>query len=191
MPVGRIAVTISTLIRGKHRPDFAKNKMFDDDICIVVNVEDPFFTGKRRLQKLYRHHTGYPGGLKTFTCKEVIEKRPERVMEQAIAGMLPKNKSRKELMNKIKLVRGPYHNYAHTGLPQFVEPKPLDFNEYFNVKNWTAEDAEVVFSSEGTVPEEFAKLPFNPDPTIDAPVGSLKKTHTHRAADIKRGLYHA
>lgn len=133
MPVGRIAVMISTLLRGKHRPDFALNKIFDDDVCIVVNVDDPFFTGKRRLLKLYRHHTGYPGGLKTFTCKQVLEKRPERVMEEAVLGMLPKNKTRQELMKKVKLIRGPYHNYAHTGLPQFVEPNPLDLNELFGM----------------------------------------------------------
>ena len=76
MPVGRMAVLISQYIRGKHRPGYKKNATGSSantsnfvDLCIVVNADDPLMTGRKMQQKLYRHHTGYPGGLKTFTYK--------------------------------------------------------------------------------------------------------------------------
>jgi large subunit ribosomal protein L13 len=69
MPVGRMAVLISQYLRGKHRPQYRKNSFLQTDKCIVVNMADPFFTGRKRQQKVYRHHTGFPGGLKEFTFK--------------------------------------------------------------------------------------------------------------------------
>lgn len=101
MPVGRMAVLIAQFIRGKHRPGYMRNATGVNekttnvfDTCIVVNIDDPFMTGRKMQQKLYRHHTGYPGGLKTFTYKHVRETKPERILTEAVMGMLPKNKNR-------------------------------------------------------------------------------------------------
>jgi large subunit ribosomal protein L13 len=74
-------------------------------------MADPFFTGRKRQQKVYRHHTGYPGGLKEITFKQVVEKRPERVLEEAVMGMLPKNKLRKDIIKGLVMFREPYHTY--------------------------------------------------------------------------------
>ena len=75
-------------------------------------------TGRKRQQKLYRHHTGYPGGLKEFTFKEIVESNPERILTDAVSGMLPKNKLRKDIIAKnLVMFRGPYHTYHHVGLP--------------------------------------------------------------------------
>lgn len=104
--------------------------------------------------------------------------------------MLPKNKSRKELMKKIKLIQGPYHNYHFTGLPQFVEPKPLDLNEFFNIDNLTADDAEIVYSSEGKPMEELSHLPYNPDPEFDVPEGAKLRTKSMRGDDIRKAIYY-
>lgn len=94
MPVGRMAVLISQFIRGKNKPTYHTRGYEDGDKCIVVNMADPLLTGRKREQKIYRHHTGFPGGLKEFTFKHVIENNPERVLEEAVMGMLPKNKLR-------------------------------------------------------------------------------------------------
>lgn len=94
MPIGRIAVLCSQYIRGKHKPGYERNNFKNADKCIVVNMGDPKFTGRKRQQKMYRHHTGYAGGLKEKTFKEMLEKSPEQILVKAVLGMLPKNSLR-------------------------------------------------------------------------------------------------
>ena len=73
-------------------------------------MSDPLFTGRKRQQKIYRHHTGYPGGLKEFSFKQTLEKNPERILVEAVMGMLPKNTLRKDIIKKnLIMYRGPYH----------------------------------------------------------------------------------
>ena len=91
MPIGRIALMVSKLIRGKHKPTYTPLNFEAGDKCIVVNMGDPYMTGRKRQQKVYRHHTGYPGGLKEYTFRTVLEKDPERILREAVMGMLPKN----------------------------------------------------------------------------------------------------
>lgn len=191
MPVGRMAVLISQFLRGKHRPGYQKNSYLQTDKCIVVNVADPFMTGRKRQQKVYRHHTGYPGGLKEFSFKDVVAKRPERVIEEAVFGMLPKNSLRKEIMKKgLILIREPYHNYAHVGLPQFTEPLPANINEAMGLRDITPETTTIKFV-DGQVPEEFAHLPMDIDPSIGTPEMAKTKTHEFRRSELKRGMYFA
>lgn len=191
MPVGRMAVLISQYLRGKHRPGYTKNSFMTTDKCIVVNVADPFFTGRKRQQKVYRHHTGYPGGLKEFSFKDVVEKRPERIIEEAVMGMLPKNSLRKEILKKgLILIREPYHNYAHVGLPQFTEPIPADINTAMGFDDISADNSVIKFQR-GDIPEELSHLPVDIDPSIGTPEMAKSKTHEYSRTDIMRGLYMA
>ena len=189
MPVGRMAVLIAQYLRGKHRPSYLKNSFMETDKCIVVGVADPFMTGRKRQQKVYRHHTGYPGGLKEFSFKDVVAKRPERVIEEAVYGMLPKNSLRREIMKKgLILIREPYHNYQHVGLPQFTNPLPADINQAMGFKDITAENSVIKFVK-GEIPEQFKDLPMDIDPAIATPEMAKKKTHEFRRGEIKKGLY--
>lgn len=190
MPVGRMAVLIAQFLRGKHRPGYQKNGFMQTDKCIVVNVADPFMTGRKRQQKVYRHHTGYPGGLKEFSFKDVVAKRPERVIEEAVYGMLPKNSLRKEIMKKgLVLIREPYHNWQHVGLPQFTLPLPEDINEAMGLKDIDSENTVIKFVK-GEVPSEFADLPMDIDPSIGTPEMAKTKTHEFRRHEIKKGIYY-
>jgi large subunit ribosomal protein L13 len=114
MPIGRMAVLISQYIRGKHVPGYETNNYKNGQKCIVVNAGTPLFTGRKKSQKLYRHHTGYPGGLKEYSFKHILEKNPERIMTDAVMGMLPKNSLRKQMIkDNLEIILGPWHNYGN------------------------------------------------------------------------------
>jgi large subunit ribosomal protein L13 len=98
MPIGRIACLIGQFIRGKHKPGYTRNKYSNPDKCIVVGMNDPLMTGNKRTQKVYRHHTGYSGGLKEIMFKDMLEKKPEQILIRAILGMLPKNDLRHDII---------------------------------------------------------------------------------------------
>ena len=91
-----MAARIAVFLTGKHKPTYRANKKDQGDICVVVNAGDVKVTGKKRYLKMYRYHTGYPGGLKEATMKDVLNRDPERIIYEAVYGMLPKNKLRKE-----------------------------------------------------------------------------------------------
>lgn len=109
--LGRLAVKIARVIRGKHKPIFTPN-MDTGDFVIVLNADKIKMTGKRELQKTYFSHSGYPGGAKTRSFREMIEKKPEFVIENAVKGMLPKNRLGKQLIKKLKVYTG--DNHPHT-----------------------------------------------------------------------------
>lgn len=111
MVVGRMATEIARILRGKHKPDYTP---FVDtgDYVIVINAAKMVFTGKKLDQKLYRHHTQYPGGLKEVSCRNMMQKRPDRVMELAVRGMLPKNALGRAMFKKLKVYAGPEHEQA-------------------------------------------------------------------------------
>jgi len=105
--VGRMATKIVPLIMGKHKPTYSPNLDHGDNV-VVVNAEHMQFSGRKMDQKLYRWHTGYPGGLKSITPRELIERkdRPEELLTRAVSGMLPKNRLRKQRMTRLRIYQG-------------------------------------------------------------------------------------
>lgn len=106
--VGRLASQIATLLTGKHKPTYVP-RLDGGDHVVVVNATEVVFTGRKWDQKLYRHHTGWPGGLKEMSARRMREKFPERILEYAVKGMLPKNTLRKQRMNRLHVYPGPEH----------------------------------------------------------------------------------
>ena len=106
--LGRLAVKIAVHLRGKNKPVFTPN-VDTGDFIIVVNADKVRLTGKKLTDKVYYHHTGYIGGIKAETAKEMFEKHPERIIEKAVWGMLPKNTLGKQMLKKLKVYRGAEH----------------------------------------------------------------------------------
>ncbi len=100
--IGRIATEAATVLRGKHKENFAPN-IDRGDFVLVKNLKKANFTGKKMQQKDYKRHTGYPGGLKSAPLEELWESRPHEVLQKAITGMLPKNKLRKGQLKRLKI----------------------------------------------------------------------------------------
>ena len=109
--VGRVASKIATVLRGKHKPDFTPH--FDNgDHVIVVNAEKVRFTGEKLTDKVYLRHTGYPGGQRKATPRDLMARKPERVLEMAIRGMLPRTKLGRAQIKKLHLHVGPEHTHS-------------------------------------------------------------------------------
>ncbi|MDY0391424.1 50S ribosomal protein L13 [Desulfobulbus oligotrophicus] len=106
--LGRMAAEIARLLRGKHKPTFC-NFQDNGDFVIVINAEKVHLTGNKLDNKLYHHHTGYPGGLNTRSAREVLAKQPEEVIRTAVRGMLPKNKLGRAQLKKLKIYAGSDH----------------------------------------------------------------------------------
>ncbi|MFH1971407.1 MAG: 50S ribosomal protein L13 [Patescibacteria group bacterium] len=103
--VGRLASKISGLLMGKHKPNFSKH-MDMGDYVVLLNAEKVEFSGRKEDKKLYRSHSGYPGGFKEITAKLLREKHPERIIRKAVFGMLPDNRQKRERLNRFKIVIG-------------------------------------------------------------------------------------
>ena len=116
--LGRLATEIATILRGKNKPTFTPH-VDGGDFVIVVNAEKVVLTGKKLTQKYYRYHTGYVGGLKEISYKEMMEKKPEEVVAHEVSGMLPKNKLRDRMMTRLIVYRGSEHPHAAQN-PQFL-----------------------------------------------------------------------
>ncbi len=108
--LGRVATEVATLLRGKHKPIFTPT-IDTGDYVIVINAEKVKLTGNKREQKQYRYHTGYPGGLKSIPYSRLMEEKPERVMELAVKGMLPKGPLGRQMAKKLRVYRGPEHGH--------------------------------------------------------------------------------
>lgn len=106
--LGRVATQVATLLTGKHKPGYAPFMVTGDQV-IVINAKDVRLTGQKLEQKTYFRHTGYPGGLRQVPVRKMLETRPERVMEEAVLGMLPKNKLRKRLARRLRIYAGDQH----------------------------------------------------------------------------------
>lgn len=106
--LGRLASEIAVLLRGKRKPGYV-NFLDCGDFVVVVNAEKVKVTGEKIEQKKYYSHSGYPGGLKAKTLKELLEKQPEEVILKAVRGMIPKNKLGNAVYKKLKVYRGPHH----------------------------------------------------------------------------------
>jgi large subunit ribosomal protein L13 len=106
--LGRLATRVAVLLRGKHKPTFTPH-VDTGDFVIVVNAEKVVLTGDKWAQKTYHHHTGYPGGLRSTTAVKLKREKPERLVEYAVSGMLPKNKLGRAMLKKLKVYVGGKH----------------------------------------------------------------------------------
>lgn len=116
--LGRLASSVAARLRGKHNPLFTPH-VDTGDFVIVINAEKIRLTGNKLIQKKYYRHTGYIGGLKTATAKEVLAKRPEELIRHAVKGMLPKNRLGSQLFKKLKVYAGGEHPHSAQ------QPEPL------------------------------------------------------------------
>ncbi len=107
-PLGRVAARAASVLRGKHRPDFTPNQDAGDFV-VVINAAKVKLTGAKLTDKIYHRHTGFPGGIRTTTAGKLLESRPERLVEMAVHGMLPKNRLGRRLFTKLKVYRGGEH----------------------------------------------------------------------------------
>jgi len=109
--LGRLATEVATLLRGKHKPTYAPH-VDTGDFVIIVNAEKVRLTGNKRDQKFAYRHSGYPGGLRKRSFGELLDSRPDRLLEKVVKGMLPKNKLGRAQAKKLKVYAGPEHPHA-------------------------------------------------------------------------------
>ena len=118
--VGRLAVQIATILRGKHRPEYTPH-IDTGEFVIVVNAEKVRFTGKKLQTKTYEWYTGYPGGLKKALARDVLAKHPDRILREAVKRMVPRTKLGRHQMTKLKIYAGPSHPHQ-AQQPQELKP---------------------------------------------------------------------
>jgi large subunit ribosomal protein L13 len=123
-PLGRLASKVAGLLRGKHKPTFAPH-LDGGDYVVVVNASKVQVTGRKETDKVYYRHSGYPGGLSSASFARVRETRPERLIEAAVRGMLPKTKLGRQMLSKLKVYGGPDHPHA----AQKPQPLELDYRK--------------------------------------------------------------
>lgn len=111
LTLGRLATSVATLIRGKHKPDYTPF-MGNGDFVIIVNAEKVMLTGGKLDTKQYTRYSGYPGGLKLESARDALAKHPERVIEKAVYGMLPKGRLGRKLHSHLKVYKGEAHPHA-------------------------------------------------------------------------------
>jgi large subunit ribosomal protein L13 len=119
--LGRLSTEIASRLRGKHKPEFTPH-VDTGDYIVVVNAEKIRVTGNKLKAKMYHHHTGYIGNLKSVPLDKLLETHPERALEHAVKGMLPKGPLGRKMLSKLRVFAGPEHN--HTA----QQPIPLDVN---------------------------------------------------------------
>ncbi len=107
-PLGRVATEAAVILRGKHKPTYTPHMDVGDHV-IILNCKDAVLTGKKLDQKVYRHHSGYIGGMKETTARVMMENRPERAMMLAIKGMLPHNSLGRQMLKKVRVYAGSEH----------------------------------------------------------------------------------
>ena len=119
--LGRLASQVATILHGKHKPSYSP-AVDGGDFVIVVNAEKVHVTGRKLDQKVYYRHTGYPGGVRQITLRNLLQKHPTRVIEHAVRGMLPKNRLGRRMFKKLKVYAGPEHPHAAQ------QPKQLEMS---------------------------------------------------------------
>ena len=117
--LGRLASEVAAVLRGKNKPIFSTN-IDTGDYVIIINADKVKVTGNKAEQKLYRHHTGFPGGLKAISYNELMDKKPEKAVELAVKGMLPHNRLGRQMYKKLKVYAGSDHNH------EAQQPEVLD-----------------------------------------------------------------
>jgi large subunit ribosomal protein L13 len=119
--LGRLATRIADVLRGKQKPQYTPH-IDTGDFVVVVNAEKIHVTGKKLDQKMYHRHSGYPGGLRSRTLREQLERRPTEMIRKTVKGMLPRNRLASAQLTKLKIYAGPEHPHA----AQAPKPLPLD-----------------------------------------------------------------
>jgi large subunit ribosomal protein L13 len=120
--LGRLATRVADALRGKTKPEYTPH-IDTGDFVVVINAEKISVTGKKRAQKLYYRHSGYPGGLKERTLEEMLQRRPEEVIRHAVRGMLPRNRLARKQITKLKIYAGPEHPHiAQKPVPMEIKP---------------------------------------------------------------------
>ncbi|HEY6674586.1 MAG TPA: 50S ribosomal protein L13 [Rubrobacteraceae bacterium] len=109
--LGRLATEIATMLRGKNKPQYTPH-VDTGDFVVVVNAEKVAVTGRKAEQKVYRRHSGYPGGLKETSYEQLMERRPTEILRRAVKGMMPKNRLARQQLRKLKIYAGPEHPHA-------------------------------------------------------------------------------
>jgi large subunit ribosomal protein L13 len=117
--LGRLATQIADALRGKRKPEYTPH-VDTGDFVIVVNAEKVHVTGDKRRAKMYRHHSGYPGGLRSRSLEDMLQRRPEEVIRIAVKGMLPRNRLARQQMRKLKVYAGPEHPH------EAQKPQPVE-----------------------------------------------------------------
>jgi large subunit ribosomal protein L13 len=119
VPLGRLSSTVARLLTGKHKPTYARH-MDVGDFVIVVNADQAVLTGRKEEQKVYYRHSGHPGNLKSETAAQLRSRRPTRLVELAVRGMLPKNRLGRRQLRKLKVYAGAEHPH------EAQQPTPFD-----------------------------------------------------------------
>jgi large subunit ribosomal protein L13 len=119
LTLGRLATQIANTLRGKHKPEYTPHCDVGDFV-VVVNAERISVTGNKREEKRYYRHSGYPGGLRSRTLAEMLDRRPEEVIRKAVKGMLPRNRLGRAQLRKLKVYAGPDHPHAAQ------KPEPME-----------------------------------------------------------------
>jgi large subunit ribosomal protein L13 len=122
LTLGRLATQIANVLRGKRKPEYTPH-IDTGDFVVVVNAEKISVTGDKRHAKLYHRHSGYPGGLKTRTLEEMLDRRPEEVIRLAVKGMLPRNRLARKQLTKLKVYAGPDHPHVAQ------KPQPFEIED--------------------------------------------------------------
>lgn len=117
--LGRLASEIATALRGKRKPEYTPH-IDTGDFVVVVNAEKVHVTGKKREDKIYWRHSGFPGGIKSRSLNEMLERQPDEVIRKAVKGMLPRNRLARRQLTKLKVYAGPDHPH------QAQQPKPME-----------------------------------------------------------------
>jgi large subunit ribosomal protein L13 len=119
--LGRLATQVARILRGKHKSTYSPS-VDGGDCVVVVNAEKIHVTGRKLDQKMYYRHSGYPGGLKEISLRDLLQKHPQRVIEFAVRGMLPKNRLGRQIFKHLKVYAGPDHPHVSQ------QPKPLELS---------------------------------------------------------------
>jgi large subunit ribosomal protein L13 len=119
--LGRLSTEIALRLRGKHKPEYTPH-IDTGDYIVVVNAEKVRVTGKKLQDKIYHHHTGYIGNLKSVPLEKMLDEHPERVIEKAVKGMLPRGPLGRQMYSKLRVFAGPEHTHAAQ------QPIPLELN---------------------------------------------------------------
>ncbi len=117
--LGRLATEVARRLRGKHKAEYTPH-MDTGDYIVVINAKDIHVSGNKRTDKMYNHHTGYPGGLKSISFEKLLAKKPEQIIEKAVKGMLPKGPLGRDMYRKLKVYADAQHQHA-AQQPQVLE----------------------------------------------------------------------
>ena len=117
--LGRLSTQIANRLRGKHKPEFTPH-VDTGDYIVVINADKIHVTGKKETDKIYYHHTGFPGGIKSISLEKMRERSPEKILENAVKGMMPKNKLGRAMLLKLKVYAGTSHPH------DAQQPMPLE-----------------------------------------------------------------